>query len=88
MAEPKVRALLVVVAPVTTTVSTAPWVRVTLWVVELKEPDSKVRSNSPTFPSRRRLVKVTIPELGRIVLVPVKVAGFAASTAVLVTVID
>jgi hypothetical protein len=80
--------LLVVVAPVTTTVSTAPWVSVTLWVVELKEPDSKVRSKSPTFPSRRRLVKVTTPELGRTVLVPVRVAGLPASTAVLVTVID
>ena len=60
----------------------------TLWVVELSEPDSKVRSNSPTFPSRRRLVKVTTPELGSMVRVPVRVAGFAASTAVLVTVID
>ena len=60
----------------------------TLWVVELIEPDSKVRSNSPTFPSRRRLVKVTTPELGSMVRVPVSVAGFAASTAALVTVID
>jgi hypothetical protein len=34
------------------------------------------------------LVKVTTPELGRIVLVPVRVAGLEASTAVLVTVID
>jgi hypothetical protein len=31
---------------------------------------------------------VTTPELGRIVLVPVSVAGLSASTAVLVTVID
>jgi hypothetical protein len=34
------------------------------------------------------LVKVTTPELGSIVRVPVSVAGFAASTAALVTVID
>ena len=60
----------------------------TLWVVEIKDPDSKVRSNSPTFPSRRRLVKVITPPATSTVRSPVRVAGLEGSTAVLVTVID
>ena len=58
----------------------------TRWVVELSEPELKVRSCCPTFPSRRRLVKVAMPEPGVLESVPVIVALSELSTGVEVTV--
>ena len=59
-----------VVAPERTTAVAAPWVKVTLCVVEETPVAPKVRSYCPTVPSRRRLVKVATPEPGDLVKVP------------------
>ena len=55
-------------------------------MVELIDPELKVRSYWPTFPSRRRLVKVEIPVLGVLDSVPVIVAVTEPSTGVADTV--
>jgi hypothetical protein len=74
-----------VVAPVRTTAVAAPWVSVTLCVVEETPVAPKVKSYWPTVPSRRRFVKVATPEPGVLVKVPVIVAVPPPPTRVAVT---